>query len=151
MAHSKPKEGNITMTNETKIKNEVKITVTIDSIDFVDNQEKRVHVQDATKLKEYIDSNELYFDFFNQKVYRYFEEVDDYLECGEINAGNQIILTFKLKDVNDKLQQAIKSDIEIFYDFFNREAWAFDALTGEEELLGYFDFQSIDVAQIKQD
>jgi hypothetical protein len=139
------------MTNETKIKNKVKVTITIDSIDFVDNQEKQVHVKDAVKLKEYIDSNEIYFDFFNKEVYRYFEEVDDYLRCGTINEGNQIALTFELEDVYHQLKRAIDLNQEIFYDFFNHEAWIFNEDGNEESLGGFSYFQLIDVAQIEQD
>ena len=136
------------MANKTK--NEAKITVAIDSIDFVDENRTKFHIQNATKLKKYIDSDKLYFDFFNQEVYRYFGELDEHLICGTINAGNKIVLTFKLRNISQQLQQAIESNQEIFYDFFNREAWKFDKIRGEEELLGYFDFQLIDVAQIKQ-
>lgn len=138
------------MTNKTKTKNEMKVTITIDSIDFVDENRTKFHIKNATKLKKYIDSDKLYFDFFNQEVYRYFGELDEHLICGTINAGNQIVLTFKLRNVSRQLQQAIESDQEIFYDFFNREAWVFDESADEEENLGYFDFQLIDVAQIKQ-
>lgn len=129
--------------------NEAKILISIDSIDFVNNQGKQVHVQNANELKEYIESNVLYFDFFNEKVYRYFEEVDNYLECGTINAGDRIILKFKLYDVSHELKQAIESEKqEIFYDFFNGDAWAFNESTGENELIGFFNFHLIDVSDI---
>ena len=141
------------MTNETNIKNEVEITITIDSIDFVDSQDKHIHVQDASELEKHIASHELYFDFFNQIVYRYFEEGEEeaYIECGGINAGNRISLTFKLRDISRLLQQAIELDQEIFYDFFNREAWTFDEIANEEKQLGDFNYQLINVEQISQD
>jgi len=139
------------MTNETNIKNEVEVTITIDSIDFGEDQEKRIHIQNATKLKKYIDANEIYFDFFNQEIYRYFEETDESFKWGAINGGNQIRLTFKLRDISRQLQQALKSNQEIFFDFFNHNAWMFNE-DGDDELLGGFsDFQLIDVVQIKQD
>lgn len=145
------------MTNETNIKNEVEVTITIDSIDFVDAQDKHIHVQDAFELEKYIKSHGLYFDFFNQVIYRFFEEEGNgYIDCGNINYGNKIMLTFKLTNVSRKLQEAIESNQAIFYDFLKREAWSREAWTldesaNKEEKLGDFDYQLIDVAQIKQD
>lgn len=138
------------MTNETNIKNEVEVTIAIDSIDFVNSQDKHIHVQDAFELEKYIKSHDLYFDFFNQIVYRYFEEGEEeaYIECGGINAGNQIMLTFKLGNISHRLQEAIELEQEIFYDFFNREAWTFDEIADEEKQLGNFNYQLIKVAQV---
>lgn len=130
------------------------VTIAIDSIDFVDSQDKHIHVQNAYELEKYIESHGLYFDFFNQIVYRYFEEGEEeegYIECGNINAGNRISLTFKLRDISRQLQQAIELDQEIFYDFFSRKAWVFDEIADEEKQLGYFNYQLIKVAQIKHD
>lgn len=129
------------------------VTIAIDSIDFVDSQDKHIHVQNAYELEKYIESHGLYFDFFNQIVYRYFEEGEEegYIECGGINAGNRIMLTFKLRDISRQLQQAIELDQEIFYDFFSRKAWIFDEIADEEKQLGYFNYQLIKVAQIKHD
>lgn len=129
------------------------VTIAIDSIDFVDSQDKHIHAQNAYELEKYIESHGLYFDFFNQIVYRYFEEgeKEGYIECGNINAGNQIMLTFKLGNVSHRLQKAIELDQEIFYDFFNHEAWTFDEIADEEKQLGNFNYQLIKVAQIKHD
>lgn len=129
------------------------VTITIDSIDFVDSEEKHIHVQNASELEKYIESHGLYFDFFNQIVYRLFEEDEGegYKECGTINAGNQIMFTFKLGNVSHRLQQAIELDQKIFYNFFNHEAWTFDEIADEEKQLGNFNYQLIKVAQIKHD